>query len=274
MNAKTFLFICTCIGLHTASSDAHGDPHLEIEKVSRQIQAKPTAALYLKRGELQREHGDFHQALSDYQIAEELDPAMDMVLFYRGKALFESGRHTPARAALDQFLEKKPDHGEGYLIRARVLTALKDHASATKDHDRSIEFSKEPRPEQFVERALALEQAGDPNAAIQGLDAGMERLGPIWTLQSVVIEIEVRDQRYDSALKRLDRLIGEAQRKESWQALRAEILVKAGRGDEARQAYQDSLASIEALPPRLRSLKATQELEKKIRTAVTAMKPA
>ncbi len=58
------------------------------------------------------------------------------------------------------------------------------------------------------------------------------------------------------------------------QALRAEILVKAGRGDEARQAYQDSLASIEALPPRLRALKATQELEKKIRTAVTAMKPA
>ena len=269
MKAKTLLLILACLGLHSAYLQAHGDLRVRITAVTRQIEEKPSAGLYLKRGELQQEHGEYDLALSDYQKAEELDPTLDMILFHRGQALFEAGRPVPARATLDQFLEKRPDHGEGYLIRARVLTALNDYAAAAKDYDRSIEFTKEPQPEHFLERARVLEQAGDLNAAVKGLDAGMERLGAIWTLQSAALEIEVKETRYDSALKRVDRLIGEAQRKETWQALRAEILAKAGRGDEARQAYQESLASIEALPPQLRSPTATRELEEKVRAAAT-----
>ena len=268
MKAKTLFLGIVCLGLGTANLHAHGDLHVQIQKISKRIEKKPTAELYLKRGELEREHREFDRALADYQKAAELDPAMDAIFLCRGKALLEAGQPAPARKSLDRFLERKPTHGDGYLTRARALAALKEYRSAAQDYTRSIEHTKEPRPEHFLERAEALEQAGELKEAVEGLDAGMDRLGKIPTLETAAIDIEVKQKRFDSALKRVDRLIREAQRKEAWQVLRADVLVKAGRKSEARQSYQDSLASIESLPSRLRTLQVMQDLEKKVRAAL------
>jgi tetratricopeptide (TPR) repeat protein len=273
MKAKLLFPALASLVLGTASLQAHGDLDLQIREVSERIEKDPTAVLYLKRGELEREHCEYERALADYEKAEELDPGMDALFLCRGKALLEAGRPKPAREALDRFLNAKADHGDGYLTRARVLVALNEFALASDDFSRSIEHTKEPRPEHFLERALADEQAGDPDAAIAGLDEGMKRLGMIATLQEAAIAMEVKRRRFDSAVERVDALIAQAHRKESWQARKAEILAKAGRTDEARQAYRESLASIEALPPRLRSLQPMQDLEQAVRAAI-AGRPA
>jgi len=244
---------------------AHGDLHMQIEQVSKEIRTQPKADLYLKRGELYRAHREYDAALKDYDLAASADVAMSAVDLCRGKALLESGRPEQAREALNRFLEKTPTHGEGFLTRARAQSELKQYRQAAQDYSRSIELTKEVRPEHFLERSQVLVKAGDLKEALKGLDAGMARLGGIATLQSAAIEIDLQEQRYDAALARVDRLLAAAERKESQLIRRAEILHKTGREAEAQQAYRQALTAIEALPARLRSKKATQELEQKAR---------
>ncbi|WP_338286799.1 tetratricopeptide repeat protein [Luteolibacter sp. LG18] len=248
----------------------HGDLDVEIAALTREIDAEPTAERFLKRGELRREHGEFEAAMEDYTEATALDSKLDLVLYCRGRALFESGKPEQARQSLDRFLERKAASSEGYLTRARVLAALKDYKAAAEDYTRSIGCTKDPRPDHFLERAEVLVNAGELDSAVRGLDEGMASLGAVPTLQSATIGIEVQLARFDAALARIDRLVAAAERKESWLILRAEVLAKAGRPDDARRSYQDALSAIEALPPRLRTLPATVELETKARTGVTA----
>src|SRR5690349_12186236 len=58
---------------------AHGDIHLQIEQINPQIEKTPTAALYLKRGELYRLDEDFKAALADFDQVERLDPTLDAI---------------------------------------------------------------------------------------------------------------------------------------------------------------------------------------------------
>ena len=80
-------FFCLC---HGAAAHAHGDLHEQIEEVSAAIAQAPSAALFLKRGELHRAHRDFEPALADYDDAELLEPEMEALFFARGRALFEA----------------------------------------------------------------------------------------------------------------------------------------------------------------------------------------
>jgi tetratricopeptide (TPR) repeat protein len=273
MNAKLLFVIFSCLTLAPSGLLAHGDLHEQIEKLTRQIGSSPTAALYLKRGELHREHEDQELALADYDKAAELDPGLEVIDWCRGMALADAGQPARAREALDRFLLKQPDHADGHLTRARVLATLKEHDPAAKDYRRALQLSSEPRPETYLELSQVLEQAGDPAAAIAALDDGIGRVGAIPTLQTAAIELELEEKRHESALKRADQLVAAAERKETWLALRAEILTRAGRPAEARQALRDSLSSIEALPARIRELAPTLELEAKVRSALSALGP-
>ena len=85
-------------------------------------------------------------------------------------------------------------------------------------------------------------------------------------LESLAIDLEVRQQRYDAALARSDQVLSEVSRKEKWLAQRGEILEKAGRFEEARATYADALKAIESLPSRLRRVPASQGLETYLRT--------
>lgn len=273
MNAKLLFVISCCFGLTQLRLAAHGDLHEQIERLTRQIAGKPTAALHLKRGELHREHEDPALALADYDKAEELDPALEVVDWCRGMALADAGRPAQAREALDRFLLKQTEHADGHLTRARVLATLKEYDLAARDYRRALQLSSEPRPETYLELSTVLEQAGKPGAAIRALDEGIGCLGPIPTLQTAAIEIELKEKLHDPALKRVDQLVAAAERKESWLAMRADVLTRAGRPAEARQALRESLASIEALPARIRGLAPTLELESKVRASLSALGP-
>lgn len=246
---------------------AHEDLHGQIEEVSRTIAKTPTAELYLKRGELQRVHEDYGAALSDYEAAEKLNPRLDAVWLCQGRALLEAGHPGPARLALDRFLQRMPGHAAGHLFRARAQAKLARGQPAVDDYDRAIALSVEPLPEYFVERAALLADLGELEAALGGLEAGMKVIGPIPSLQLPALEIELKLARHEAALRRVDGLIAAAERKEQWQARRAEILAQAGRAAEAREAGRAALASIENLPARMRSAPAMQQLEGRLRAA-------
>lgn len=244
---------------------AHLDLDDHIEIVSELIAEEPTAAFYLRRGELHRQHGDFEKALLDLAAAEKLDPGSDAVLLSRGNTLLDARSFPAALQALDDFLALRPSHLKARLLRARALVEMRRFEEALRDFDEVIRRAPEAGPEVYVERANTCESLQRLDAALTGLEEGIRRLGDVPSLQLRAIEIEQRLLRHDAALRRIDRLLARAQRTERWHVRRAQCLAAMGRDDEARRAYQDALAALEQLTPALRAVKATRDLEGEVR---------
>lgn len=246
--------------------EAHGDLREQIAAVSARLQVDPrNANLYLKRAELYRGLGEWDLALADYDRSAAANPRLTVVDLARGKTLVEAGRAEQARPSLDRFLARQPDHWEGLIARARMWVKLGRLPFAIEDYNRGIARAAAARAEYFLERARA--QAGDGRVeeALRGLDEGVRRLGPLVTLEVYGIELELKQKRYDAALARLDRITGQADRKDSWLARRGEILEQAGRREEARRSYRAALAAIDSLPAARRNVPATTELERRLK---------
>ncbi len=103
------------------------------------------------------------------------------------------------------------------------------------------------------------------DAVISGLDEGIARLGPLVTLHSLALDIELRERRRDAALARIERLLGFFPSQEQWLIKRGEILAEAGRVTEARDSIHAGLKAIDSLPPDRRRAKAALELETQAR---------
>ena len=255
---------------------AHPDIEIRIAAVTERIQQHPrNAELYVRRGELHREHRDWEAALADYSRASELDPGLATVALARGMLYFDFGRLAEAKSELDRFLVKNPNHSQGRTARAKVFVKLGKPAAAAGDYDRAVAHSPRPTPQLYLERARAWADASENYAgrAIMGLDEGMEKLGRIVTLQSFAIELEVRASRYDSALERLDQ-IAKWLPKERFLRRQGDILRKAGRNTDARQAYSQAAAHIDSLPLHRRSAKPVAELRTELQAALAEIEAA
>jgi tetratricopeptide (TPR) repeat protein len=248
---------------------AHGPPTEQIVQITRRIEQEPrNASLYLKRDELHRIQRDWAAALADYRQTRRLDPALDIVDFCEGRMLLEAGSLDAATFALRRYLSRHPDDPEALWTRGRVEAGLGRPEGAAEDYTRALARLPQPKPEHFIERSRALAAAGHNEQAIAGLDAGIQRLGPLVTLEVPAIDFELTLKRYDAALGRVARMLEHSPRKEPWLARRGEILALAGRHQEARAAYADALQAVEALPSRIRTTKAMRELERQCRKEI------
>jgi predicted Zn-dependent protease len=247
---------------------AHEGLHEQIAAITAKIKRDPkNASLYLQRGELHRLHRDWSRAAIDYNRAARLEPGLTIVDLARGKMLFESGRLQRSKLVLDRFLSQQPNHFEGLTTRARVLAKLGSTADAIKDFTGAI--AQSPEPELYLERAETTVRDGKRlDEALSGLDEGIKRLGPIVTLQLPAIELELRCQKYEGALSRLDLIAAQSERKETWLVRRGEILRLTGRDEEARAAFNAALVAIESLPPWRRQSKAVTALQVRARSAL------
>jgi len=249
---------------------AHGDLEQQIAAVTRRIERElGRADLYLKRGELHRAHREWALALADYDRAAERDPGLAAVDMARAAVGIEAGTPGTALAAVERVLARQPDHAEGRVQRARILTVMGRPLEAAEDWTRAIAASARPRPDYYLERARAV--ASDErriDGAVAGLDEGIQRLGPLVTLELAAIELELLRGRTDAALARVDRLAAAAPRKEQWLARRGEILERAGRTAEARAAFAAVLDAIETLPEARRRTRTTEEIETRSRTTL------
>jgi len=267
---------CLCLVLlfglaRPSPAPAHGDLHDQIAAVTRQINRDPTnTAPYLKRGELHRVHGDWETALNDYAQVTRLDPNFWAIDFFRGRMMLEADRPKPARECLNRFLARQPDYSEALIARARVLVKLRKPTAAARDFTRALGHLREAKPEYYLERADAvISRSGRRvETALRGLDEGMKRLGPLPTLQLRAIDLELSRKHYPEALARLEQLIAQSPRKETWLARKGEVLQQAGREKEAREAYIAALKAAESLPPAHRHTRAMVALENRLRLAL------
>lgn len=255
--------------LATGHASAHGDLHEQIAEVTRQIARRPgDAPLYVKRGELHRFHGEIRAALADYDRAARLDPALAEVDLGRGKAFLDAGRPAPARASLERFLERRPDHADARVSLARALVKLRLPSDADAQYAQAIRLSGRPKPDLYFERATALASAGRLEAAVRVVDEGVALLGPLAALEDLGVSLERRRRNYDAAIARLDRIAAGKTRRETWLARRGEILAEAGRTSEARESLLAARESIESLPERLRRTRAIERLERDVKSTL------
>jgi predicted Zn-dependent protease len=250
---------------------AHGDVDEHIAALTEQIRQDPrNPRLYLKRGELHRDRHHWTAAEADYNRAARLDPGLAVVELARARKLFESGRASKALPRVDGYLARQPDDAEARVLRARILAKLSRGVEAAREFTQAIEQTAEPQPEHYIERAQALVRSGPQHRAeaLCGLDEGIQRFGPLVTLELLAIDFELKDKDYDGALSRLEAIAAQSPRQETWLARRGEILMWAGRPAEARLAFQAALEAVESLPAGRRWTPATVKLESRVRAAL------
>ena len=252
---------------------AHGDVEEQIEALTKQIhQDRGNSRLYLKRGELHRVQQEWTAAEADYSRAARLGLGLTVVELARARMLFESGRASAALPRVDRYLTAEPGSIEARVLRARILAKLSRGLEAAREFTRAIEQLSEPQPEHYIERARALFGEGPQHLdeALRGLDEGIQKLGPLVTLELLAIDLELKGKTYDAALGRLEAIAAQSPRQETWLARRGEILLQAGRPAEARLAFRAALEAVEILPPGRRWTPATVELEGRVRAALRA----
>lgn len=255
-------------------ADAHAELIIQLDAVSAEILKDPNnPELYVRRGQLRREHLEFDLAGADFDKAEALSPTLPNLNLLRGKLYLDWGWPLTARACLDLYLAKNPSSVDALILRARVLQRLALNRSAINDYDLALDLSAEPSPDLFIERSQLLMNLGNEHwtEALRGLDEGIKRLGPLVTLQLFAIDAEVKQRQYDGALARVNQIAERSPRKETWYARRAEILVQAGRRDEARKAYEAALAALNSLPPARRNVPAMAELARRIQREIESL---
>lgn len=247
---------------------AHGDLHDQISALTARLEKQTDASTLVQRGELYRLHGEFDLALADAAAAEKLNSHLPAINLLQGRTYYELAQFHQAKTAFDVFLAVHPDSVEALVLRARASAKLKEFREAAADFTAAIAKSSAPQPDFFLERSHALVAAGDSEAALAGLNDGLQKLGPIVSLQVAAIKLEEDLKRFDSALLRVRQIASQSPRKEPWLVLAGEISERAGRREEARKAFADALSAIELLSVNRRGSESVQNLEIRARSGL------
>lgn len=253
---------------------AHPELDEQINTLTTQLEQHPAnaAELYLQRGDLHRRHEDFAEARADFAKAEELKPAWDAVAIARARTFADEGNNTEALTIAEQLLTREPHHIEALILRAQALVKLGKTEAAITNYTAALAQISKPSPDLFLKRATLQANTGRVSDAVRGLDEGLAKLGPIPSLQLPAIDYERQLGRFDAALGRVNSAMATAPRKETWLALRGEILVQAGRPDEARKSFAEALNAIESLPANRRGTEQTKQLEARIHNFLAELK--
>jgi predicted Zn-dependent protease len=274
-SGKTVAFLtAVLLAVWIERADAHGNLHEQIARVSAEIDREPkNADLYLRRGELRRLHSEFPQAATDFETAAAIRPDWPQAGLAKARLALSSGSFEAAVAEMDRLLPKYPEYPEGWLIRARARARLANHAGAAMDYTEIVRRLERPEPEIFLERAAALAASGDNHfpEALNGLEEGLSKIGPVITLNLAALDLELKMKRFDQALRRIDRLLIASKRQDSWLARRGDVQILAGKKDEAQSSYREALEAIAALPPHHQTTSATMELKKRVMEAIAKL---
>jgi len=259
-----FLFVVTGLWAVAAPEvHAHGAASERIRELTTAIARTPTdVTAIIERADLYRETGDWNHALADYEHALALDSARIDVHLGRARVLIEKGAWSEALRAIDAFVREEPGDARAWRLLSLSLSGLGRVPEAVDALTLAIDLSDPPSPDDYVRRAQLQASLGRSqiDAAVAGLDEGLDRLGAAVALQHLAIDLERQRGSYDDALTRLDRMQRQYVRAETLLVLRGDILTDAGRPTEASAAYREALLAIEARRSQGRATPATDRL--------------
>jgi tetratricopeptide (TPR) repeat protein len=224
---------------------AHGDLHERIAGLTEQLAAGVTnAALLIERADLRRQHGEFAAALVDANEAGRLRPDWAAPQLQRARILFDREQFAEAQVAADATLKLEAGNPDARVIRSRCLAHFGRTNEAIAELQHVLTQPGRALPDLYLERARLQAGAGAAAAAVTGLDEGIRKLGNTPSLALPALEYERQQGAWDAALMRLQTMqtfLPQLSRS----ALRGEILLQAGRRDEARQVFEEALTQLD-----------------------------
>lgn len=251
---------------------AHGDIHQQIAILTEHAGDHPGIEQLLERAELRRLDGNFLEALADCELAFQRDKTNARTHFVRGKILIDKQKYEKAAIEFSEFLKVFPDHSEALLCRARCFVSVDEPTQAQRDFRRALHLAHAAQPDDYIEFAKLLRSTGQGKMALEVVEEGIRSLGRAVSLQLFALELEMEEKDYDGALKRVDEIMSQAQRKEQWLARRGEILEAAGRYEEATRAFDAAIVAWRQLPSRFRSTESMQQLKSKMELSLQRLK--
>ena len=137
------------------------------------IQLEPAnAKSYHYRGEAKGELGQYAAAIVDYDTAISLNPAAAYAYNSRGWAKYRLGQHAAAIADYDKVISLDRNAAYAYSNRARVKTGWGQYAAAIADHDKAISLEPD-RAVFYTSRGNAKAKLGQHFAAIADYDTAI-----------------------------------------------------------------------------------------------------
>jgi predicted Zn-dependent protease len=244
---------------------AHGDVHESITEISKLIASKPgDSSLLLQRVSLYSQHGEFAEALKDLDAVEKLDAANDMVTAWRANLYFKQGRPNDAKPLQESFLKKHPANLQVKFDFCQTLRQLGEMDAALGELDALISSSEIPSPDAVAMRLELCEASGENGAAksLEWLNAFLAK-HPLPVFNEAALQLEMKLQRNDEALARLDKMITASARPETIHARKAELLSTMKNIPAARLEWQAALNSIGALPEAIRMTRSVVAMQKR-----------
>jgi len=237
------------MGWITPAALAHGTHSGLISLIDKRLKESPDdGKLWYQRALLEFEHEDWTQTWDDLEKTEHYAPGQFPTAWIKGQLLDIGGKTKEAKSMLDGFLAKSPEHWGALASRARVEMKSGMTAEALDDFRAALANNRDAQPDLVQEVAQALAAHGQTDEAIEILDAGLQRLGNIPSLQLRILGIEMDAGRSDAALARLEIMQQKAPRPEPWMERRASMLAESGRLPESRDAWRLLIRHLEALP--------------------------
>jgi len=130
----------------------------------KKLLRRRTSADYRTEGETCLAHGEFDEAVKDFNEAIRLDPHNATAYLYRGLAYEEEGDYPEAISDFDMALRIDPHHADTYLHRGDAYFALDDFDQSIHDYTEAIRLDPNLAIA-YYHRGLAFREKGHSERA-------------------------------------------------------------------------------------------------------------
>lgn len=247
MTRALFLFVLVA----ASPALAHDPPSHEIEELTEQIAAHPSAALLLDRAELWLQEGYPDEAAADLRMAATLErDATPARAILWAEVWRQRGRLAEAEAELDPAVAA--GSLEALFARARIREDAGRHEAALTDYEAAV--ARRLTVPIALGHGRTLEHLGRLDEAARVYESHARRLGGATVLTQARIAVLRRLGRHAEALRAIDDQLRLARARGTWLLLRGAVLAEAGRIEDAARTYLAALEEAERTFRRRRSL--------------------
>lgn len=247
-------WLIAALALPGAALFAHPSPEHKIEELEQHLRDTPgDVELRISYASQLRKMQRFDDAENALRTVDLVSPAHPGVSLERAQIAYYRGNDVMVAESLAQaLLRKHPRYAEGWNFLGQLQRKAGRIDDAIDSGRRYLALTKEYRAGDFTDLATLLSNRngeGDKEEAVQVLDQGLAKVGELAGMHLMAAGIEASLQRYEAASRRFDKLAARYRPRPDWSRQKGEILVRAGRYQEAATAFDSALAMIQSMPP-------------------------
>jgi tetratricopeptide (TPR) repeat protein len=245
-----FKSLLACLALAAAGAVlAHPGQHDQLQQVNRHLEQAPTGQeLYVQRGIIYSEGGQYDEAMADFQHARTLGPPV-LVAFQLGVLCYRMEAYERAVSYLNAYLEQFPNYAPAYDYLARIARDTGDYDLAVARLETYFRLHESPNPGHYLAAANMLAETGRYEQALAIIDQGQASLGIIPQLQRAAVALEVQRKQPEQGLQRLLTLQEMLGSSPAWRVDMADLLIMVGRPDDATAMAEAAQAELMGLRP-------------------------